>query len=106
MRIYQEVIDDVIAGVRELFLEEGIDETVLQDLKHAWETKLLNSKAVQNEPEEKTKKQEHVASNGYPKLVNPQSSQLIQQQHNTGAPPQITQLVESKQVSIFFNSIL
>lgn len=100
MRIYQEVIDDVIAGVRELFLEDGVDESVLQDLKQAWETKLRSSKAVQNEPEEKLKKPDLVTSNGYPKVLNQPPSQVLQQQH----PPiqsQITQLVETKQVNIF-----
>lgn len=99
VRIYQEVIDDVISGVRELFIEDGVDETVLQDLKHAWETKLMNSKAVQNEPEEKTKKPELVTSNGYPKVVNQQSTQL---QHAAAAQPQITQLLETKQVKMYF----
>lgn len=97
VRIYQEVIDDVIAGVRELFLEDGVDETVLQDLKHAWETKLKSSKAVQNEPDEKSKKVELVSANGYPKVVNQSATQLLQQ-HSTPVQPQITQIVETKQV--------
>lgn len=46
LKIYQEVIDDVISGVREYFLESGVDEHVLQDLKQSWESKLLASKAV------------------------------------------------------------
>lgn len=101
MRIYQEVIDDVIAGVRELFLEDGVDESVLQDLKQAWETKLRSSKAVQNEPEEKLKKPDLVASNGYPKVLNQPPSQVLQQQHPSPVQSQITQLVETKQVNIF-----
>lgn len=105
VRIYQEVIEDVIAGVRELFLEDGVDETVLQDLKHAWETKLMNSKAVQNEPEEKSKKPELVTSNGYPKLVNQQPNQVLQQQHAAPIQPQITQIIETKQVR-FLNKVL
>lgn len=48
LRIYQEVIDDVIAGVREHFLEDHIDEHVLQELKQTWEAKLHASKAIQN----------------------------------------------------------
>lgn len=101
VRIYQEVIDDVIVGVRELFLEDGVDETVLQDLKHAWETKLKSSKAVQNEPEEKAKKPDLVASNGYPKVVNQPNTQVLQQQHAAPVQPQITQIVETKQVETF-----
>lgn len=100
VRIYQEVIDDVIGGVRELFLEDGVDETVLQDLKQAWETKLKSSKAVQNEAEEKLKKPELVASNGYPKVINQQPTQVLQQQHAAPVQSQITQLVETKQVNL------
>jgi len=67
LRIYQEVIDDVISGVREIFLEEGVDEQVLQELKQIWETKLKASKAVQNEQEEKKKQVDIGATNGFPK---------------------------------------
>ena len=31
--VYQTVIEDVINGVREAFLDEGMDEQVLQELK-------------------------------------------------------------------------
>ena len=47
-KVYQAVIDDVINNVREAFLDDGVDEHVLQDLKTTWETKLLQSKAVDN----------------------------------------------------------
>lgn len=36
----------MISGVREYFLEDEVDEHVLQDLKQSWESKLLASKAV------------------------------------------------------------
>ncbi|CAG9759539.1 unnamed protein product [Ceutorhynchus assimilis] len=44
---YQDVISDVIENVREHFLEDGIDEAVVQELKHLWETKLAATKAVE-----------------------------------------------------------
>ncbi|XP_031785490.1 transcription initiation factor IIA subunit 1 isoform X1 [Nasonia vitripennis] len=47
MRLYNTVIEDVIAGVREAFLDEGVDEQVLQELKQIWENKLMSSKAVE-----------------------------------------------------------
>lgn len=50
-KVYQDVISDVIANVREQFLEDGIDETVLQELKHLWETKLAATKAVDENKE-------------------------------------------------------
>lgn len=75
LRIYQEVIDDVINNARDLFAEDGVDEQVLQELKMVWETKLMGSKAVQNE-EEKKKPDIATATNGFPKnQTNNQSQQ-------------------------------
>lgn len=96
LRIYQEVIDDVISGVREIFLEDGVDEQVLQELKQVWETKLKASKAVQNEQEEKLKKQEMSATNGFPK----QHIQQQQQQPSQQIQQPVTQIVETKMVPI------
>uniref|UniRef100_A0A5S6Q0I5 Transcription initiation factor IIA subunit 1 n=1 Tax=Trichuris muris TaxID=70415 RepID=A0A5S6Q0I5_TRIMR len=45
-RIYRSVIDDVCSNSREGFLDEGLDEQVLQEFKHAWETKVLSTKAI------------------------------------------------------------
>ncbi|XP_006822147.1 uncharacterized protein LOC102802286 [Saccoglossus kowalevskii] len=45
-KLYQSVIDDVINNVRESFLDEGVDDQVLQELKHIWESKLAQSKAL------------------------------------------------------------
>jgi transcription initiation factor TFIIA large subunit len=47
MKLYTSVIEDVIGGVREAFLDEGVDEQVLQELKQIWESKLLSSKALE-----------------------------------------------------------
>lgn len=104
LRIYQEVIDDVISGVRELFMEEGIDEQVLQELRQTWETKLLASKAVQNEQEEKQKKQELTnATNGFAKQ-QPTQQQPQQPQQVVSSLPQpaqtVSQIIETKMVPI------
>ncbi|XP_048064492.1 transcription initiation factor IIA subunit 1 isoform X3 [Megalobrama amblycephala] len=40
-------MEDVINEVRELFLDEGVDEQVLMELKTLWESKLMQSKAVE-----------------------------------------------------------
>ncbi|XP_038669762.1 stonin-1 [Scyliorhinus canicula] len=45
-RLYKSVIEDVINNVNDFFLEEGIDDHVLKDLKQLWESKLLQSRAV------------------------------------------------------------
>lgn len=46
MKLYNTVVDDVIAGVRDCFLDDGVDEQVLQELKQLWKTKLTNSGAM------------------------------------------------------------
>jgi len=45
-KLYKSAIEEVINGVREAFLDEGIDEQVLQELKQIWESKVLATKAV------------------------------------------------------------
>lgn len=47
LKLYNTVIDDVIAGVRDAFLDEGVDEQVLQEMKQVWTNKLMASKAVE-----------------------------------------------------------
>ncbi|XP_069350037.1 TFIIA-alpha and beta-like factor isoform X1 [Eulemur rufifrons] len=47
-KLYRSIIEDVIEGVRDLFAEEGIEEQVLKDLKQLWETKVLQSKAMED----------------------------------------------------------
>lgn len=51
LKLYNTVIDDVIAGVRDAFLDEGVDEQVLQEMKQVWTAKLMASKAVETAPE-------------------------------------------------------
>lgn len=51
LKLYNTVIEDVISGVRESFIDEGVDEQVLQELKQIWETKLMSSKAVELNPD-------------------------------------------------------
>lgn len=100
LRIYQEVIEDVISGVRELFVEDGVDEQVLQELKQSWESKLMSSKAVQNEQEDKSAKADHVATNGFPKVVNKIQPIQQQQQPQPVQQAQISQIVDTKLVPI------
>ncbi|KAG5831356.1 hypothetical protein ANANG_G00302890 [Anguilla anguilla] len=46
-KLYLSVIDDVIDSLRELFLDEGMEERVLEDLRQLWESKVMQSKAVE-----------------------------------------------------------
>ena len=41
-KLYKSVIDDVILNVREAFLDEGVDEQVLQELKQVRYERLFN----------------------------------------------------------------
>lgn len=44
--VYQAVIDDVVENIQKVFENEGLEEHVLQDLRHLWEMKILQSGAV------------------------------------------------------------
>uniref|UniRef100_A0A3Q3VQE8 Uncharacterized protein n=1 Tax=Mola mola TaxID=94237 RepID=A0A3Q3VQE8_MOLML len=47
-KLYLSVIDDVIESMRELFLDEGLEDRVLNDLRHLWESKMMQSKAMED----------------------------------------------------------
>lgn len=51
LKLYNAVIDDVIHNVSDSFLDEGVDEQVLQELKQMWTAKMMASKAVEQAPE-------------------------------------------------------
>lgn len=51
LKLYNTVIDDVIHNISDSFLDEGVDEQVLQELKQLWKNKVTASKAV--EPQKK-----------------------------------------------------
>ena len=45
--LYHSVINDVISSVRDSFLDDQVDENVLQELKTVWERKLTASKTIE-----------------------------------------------------------
>ncbi|XP_076022022.1 TFIIA-alpha and beta-like factor [Genypterus blacodes] len=47
-KLYLSIIDDVIESMRELFVDEGIEDRVLDDLRHLWESKMMQSKAMED----------------------------------------------------------
>ncbi|XP_035894912.1 transcription initiation factor IIA subunit 1 [Anopheles stephensi] len=63
LKVYTTVIDDVIAGVRDAFLDEGVDEQVLQEMKQVWTTKLLACKAIESTPESQDQQNASTVSN-------------------------------------------
>lgn len=68
--LYKTVVDDVINNVKEVFLDEGVDEQVLQELKQLWEGKLAASKAL-----------EPMVERPEVQMPNPAMSILLQQPH-------------------------
>ncbi|XP_034754101.1 stonin-1 [Etheostoma cragini] len=47
-KLYLSIIYDVIESIRELFLDEGLEDRVLDDLRHLWESKMMQSKAMED----------------------------------------------------------
>nr|DBA14634.1 TPA: hypothetical protein GDO54_005570 [Pyxicephalus adspersus] len=76
-KLYRSVIEDVINDVRELFLDEGVDEQVLMELKTLWENKLMQSKAVDGFHSEEQQL-----------LLQSQQQQHQHQQHHVQPHPQ------------------
>ncbi|KAJ7987518.1 hypothetical protein DPEC_G00327330 [Dallia pectoralis] len=46
-KLYLSIIEDVIENMRELILDEGLEEQVLDDLRQLWESKIMQSNAVE-----------------------------------------------------------
>nr|XP_017092053.2 transcription initiation factor IIA subunit 1 isoform X1 [Drosophila bipectinata] len=70
LKVYHAVIEDVITNVRDAFLDEGVDEQVLQEMKQIWRNKLLASKAVELSPDEGSHPPPIVANNPKNKAAN------------------------------------
>ncbi|XP_034041554.1 stonin-1 [Thalassophryne amazonica] len=47
-KLYLSIIEDVIENMRELFLDEGLEDSILGHLKHLWESKVMQSKAMED----------------------------------------------------------
>jgi len=92
LKLYTSVIEDVIGGVREAFLDEGVDEQVLQELKQIWESKLMASKALE-QPEPPEPQPPIINSQKvYPgvKAVEQAAPQIAMSEYNKPVPIQIT----------------
>ncbi|CBY21066.1 unnamed protein product [Oikopleura dioica] len=64
-RLYESVVEEVISKVRESVLDEGLDESVLCDLKALWTKKLEESKAMSG-PEPTNEYRPYVGRHGPP----------------------------------------
>ncbi|XP_055632270.1 transcription initiation factor IIA subunit 1 [Toxorhynchites rutilus septentrionalis] len=63
LKLYNTVIDDVISGVRDAFLDEGVDEQVLQEMKQVWTAKLMASKALERSLDQQDQQTPSILSN-------------------------------------------
>ncbi|XP_028411825.1 transcription initiation factor IIA subunit 1-like [Dendronephthya gigantea] len=88
-KVYKNVIEEVIKNVREAFLNDGVDEQVLQELKQIWESKVTQSGAVAvPEPKQSlqrqiTKDPQVLLSQTPPMVGNNQQHQLNVVRKNT-----------------------
>ncbi|XP_076313915.1 transcription initiation factor IIA subunit 1-like isoform X2 [Tachypleus tridentatus] len=73
-KLYRSVIEDVINSVREAFLDEGVDEQILVELKQTWEKKLVESKAIER------KEPDTVSAPKFRQVTSQPSSQHAQPQ--------------------------
>lgn len=69
LKVYHAVIEDVIASVRDAFLDDGVDEQVLQEMKQIWRSKLMASKAVEINPDPPEQPPQIVANNPKVKII-------------------------------------
>uniref|UniRef100_A0A8C9RMB0 Ral transcription factor IIA subunit 1 n=1 Tax=Scleropages formosus TaxID=113540 RepID=A0A8C9RMB0_SCLFO len=99
-KLYKSVIEDVINDVRELFLDEGVDEQVLVELRTLWESKLLQSKAVEGFHNDEH--QQVLQAQREPVQVQ----QPPQQNQNQQVIPPATQQVPQQQVIVQDSKIL
>lgn len=74
-------MDDVLAGVREAFLDEGVDEQILQELRQMWEAKVIASKAVDPpevvEPHPPPLQVHQPVQNETPKIIQQKQSNFL-----------------------------
>ncbi|XP_067894684.1 transcription initiation factor IIA subunit 1 isoform X2 [Heterodontus francisci] len=106
-KLYRSVIEDVINDVREQFLDDGVDEQVLIELKTLWENKLMQSKAVDGFHSEEQQiliqaqqQQQHQQQHQHQQ----QQQQQQQQQHQHQAQQQQTQQVLTIPANSVFSS--
>lgn len=65
------MIEDVVTNVRDAFLDEGVDEQVLQEMKQIWTNRLMASKAVEVTPEPQAPQTQPAILANNPKVSHP-----------------------------------
>ncbi|KAJ8793763.1 hypothetical protein J1605_019184 [Eschrichtius robustus] len=95
-KLYRSVIEDVINDVRDIFLDDGVDEQVLMELKTLWENKLMQSRAVDGFHSEEQQLLLQVQQQ-----QQPQQQQHHHHHHHQAQPqPTVPQQAQTQQVLI------
>ncbi|KAG9309227.1 transcription factor IIA alpha beta subunit [Chiua virens] len=69
--IYRAVIDEVIAAIKPEFDEYGVNEDVLADLQHKWQSKVIASHVAEFEPQPQQAAQHHPVYPPHPMHMMP-----------------------------------
>ncbi|RWS11433.1 transcription initiation factor IIA subunit 1-like isoform X2, partial [Dinothrombium tinctorium] len=96
-KLYRSVIDDVINSVRDVFLDEGVDEQVLTEIKQTWERKLLETKAIDHGSKEDQNASNQLNSNGQSVIQSSNTTQRGNQ--NSGNSNRNSQVPRENQVA-------
>lgn len=48
--LYHSIVNEVVSNVREAFIDDGVDESVIKDLREIWQQKLNATKVVEAQP--------------------------------------------------------
>ncbi|CRK89604.1 CLUMA_CG003244, isoform A [Clunio marinus] len=86
LKLYQLVIEDVVTNVRDAFLDEGVDEAVLQEMKQIWTNRLMASKAVEVTPEPQTPQSQPVIMANNPKANGTKSKKSLSGEQKNNVP--------------------
>ncbi|XP_053213422.1 transcription initiation factor IIA subunit 1-like isoform X2 [Panonychus citri] len=97
-KLYRSVIEDVINGVRDLFLDDGVDEQVLIDLKQTWYKKVEETKALIDENnKDKGASTTGASSNSNSTTLSTTTTITPATRPVTAAQSQVTQVIASNQ---------
>ncbi|KAG6375706.1 transcription factor IIA alpha beta subunit [Boletus reticuloceps] len=85
--IYRAVIDEVIAAIKPEFDEYGVNEDVLADLQHKWQSKVVASHVAEFEPQPQQTAQHHPVYPPHPMHMIPHHPHYPPPHNPYAAPP-------------------
>ncbi len=76
-KLYTSVIEEVVEAVQESFNDEGVDHSVLMELKKMWENKLAASKVLEPLPDTAETNLCNQLTRSKGKILKPKTAHLI-----------------------------